>query len=270
MLRSTNRFFYEVFILLKRVFSLFVLLSFVISSASCSAAKDIIKDNPQDTIIGYVSFTVSETAAKTYAANGVSLVGYNTLGDLVLAVENGKVDYGLLADYEYTLAINSQRDIKLYETCDYKVDFCAYFRNEDVSLFNRFNESVKDMKQKGIIEKIKLAEYNGNTYNSSYLDEGDEKLTILCTPYYERFIYFTDNGLVKGIDVNIAEEFAAANNYLLSFDICEKDDMFFALENGEGDMILSATEFTEERAENYLASDIYNSIEFYLVTRTIY
>ena len=45
------------------------------------------------------------------------------------------------------------------------------------------------------------------------------------------------------------------------------DELFLMLENGEGDVIVSATEYNESRAESYLASDTYLTIEYYLVER---
>ena len=81
----------------------------ILSLASCSYSNDLIKENPQDTIIGFVTDSVSELAAKSYSGDGAQLIGYNNLSDLLLVIENGYANYGVLSDYEVVQAINAER-----------------------------------------------------------------------------------------------------------------------------------------------------------------
>ena len=235
---------------------------------SCGIHKDTIKDNPEDTVIGFVDNTDSEIAAKTYAENGSRLVAYNTLSDLLLAIENANVDYGVLSDYEYVSAFNVGRAIKLYEVAPYSIEFCAYFRKDSIELCKQFNESVRRMVDKNIIDQIANAEYNGESFVSSYSGTGEKELKILCNPSVDLFIYLLEKGEYSGVDIHILETFAEENNCSLTYKICDDEELFYNLEKGEGDMIISALTYNEKRAEDYLASDIYFTINYNLVTRT--
>ena len=245
-----------------------IVVSLVFCFASCNGSEDAIKDNSEDTVIGFVADTDSEIAARTYAENGSRLVAYNTLSDLLLAIENAKVDYGVLSDYEYISAFNAERAIKQYEVVPYSVEFCAYFRKDSTELCNQFNESVKNMCEKGIIDQIADAEYNGKSFISSYSGTGANELKVLCNPSVDLFIYLLENGEYSGIDVHILETFAEENNYSVMYEIFDNEELFYNLEKGEGDMVISALTYNEKRAENYLASNVYFTINYNLVTRT--
>ena len=228
----------------------------------------MIKDDPEDSIIGFVSGSNSELAAKSYAKEGAQIVGYNTLSDLLLAIENGYVNYGVLSDYECVVAANAERKLEVYEECSFKIDLCAYFRNDSSELRDEFNESITKMKDNGKIDKIKDFEYNGVTYHSPYTGEGNKELKVLCNPSTDLFLYLTDDGSFAGIDSKILETFAEENEYSLSYiSVLDDNELFSKLDNGEGDMIISAVEFDEDRVEYYLASDVYFTINFNLVTR---
>ncbi len=248
--------------------SIILSLCFLGALISCGNGKDIIKDNPENTIIGFISDTTGELAAKTYSKAGVQLIGYNNLSDLLLAIENGGVNYGVLSDYELVQAEKAERKIEVYEKCSYEIDLCAYFRNDSIELRNQFNDSVKSMKEKGILDKIKDSEYKGIAYHSSYTGKGGNELKVICNPTVDMFIYLVEDGYCSGIEVNILENFAEENDYSISYVECfEDDELLLKLENGDGDMILSTRSYNSKIAENYLVSDPYFTIGFSLITR---
>ncbi len=243
-------------------------MCFVVSLISCGNEKNIKEEKTENSIIGFVSGSNSEFATKSYVKDGAQLIDYNTLSDLLLAIENGYVDYGVLSDYEYVLAENAERKIEVYEECSFKMELCAYFRSDAIELCNQFNDFVKSMKDKGIIDKIKNSEYNGIAYHSSYTGKGENELKVLCNPSVNLFMYMPEEGYYSGIDVDILETFAEENNYSISY-ISEFDDdeLYSKLQSGDGDMVISACLFNSKRAEKFLASDSYLTIKFNLVTR---
>lgn len=257
--------------LLKRIVSIILVICCIVSLVSCNfSTTDVIKNNPEKALIGYVSYSDSELAAKSYAKDGAQLIGYNTLSDLLLAIENGYVNYGVLSEYECVLAENAGRKVEIYGECPYKIDLCAYFRNDSSELRDEFNKSVTAMINSGEISKIKDAEYNGVTYRTAYDDEGDNELKILSNPSVDLFLYLTDDGGFAGIDAKILETFAEENGYYLSYvSVFEDNELFSKLESGEGDIVMCACSLVEERLEDYLASDVYFTKNFNLVTRKI-
>ena len=254
--------------LFKRIISVILVVAFIFLLASCDNSKDLIEENPQNTIVGFVSSSSGELAAKSYASDGAQLIGYNTLSDLLLAIENKYVNYGILSDYEYVQAVDAERKIEVYMECDYKIDFCAYFRNDSMELRDEFNASLKSMKENGVIDKIKDAEYKGVTYHSSYTGNGENALTVLCNPTVDLYFYLLADGIYSGIDVKILETFAEENGYSIQYVLnSEDDELFYKLKKGEGDILISDYSYNSKRAEQYLTSDTYFTMNFYLVTR---
>lgn len=253
--------------MIKRIISIIIVVGFVVSFASCGLSDDKSQEKHQDTIIGFVTDSVSELAARSYSDSGAQLIGYNTLSDLLLAVENGYVDYGALSDYEFVQAKIAERKIEIHEECPYKIEFCAYFNDASTELRDKFNSSISDMKDKGIIDKIKNSEYNGITYHSSYTGDGENELRVLCNPSSDLYFYLLDGGEYSGIDVKIIETFAEEYGYNISYIPDTDDELFMKLKKGEGDILISAYSFESKRAEQYIVSDTYFTISFNLVTR---
>ena len=124
------------------------------------------------------------------------------------------------------------------------------------------------MKSKGIIDKIKEAEYNGITYYSSYSGNGVTELKVLCNPTADFYCYMLEDGVYSGIDVKILETFAEENGYNISYiSDFDDDELFLKLKNGEGDILISDYSYNSKRAEQYLVSDVYFTVKFNLVIR---
>jgi ABC-type amino acid transport substrate-binding protein len=230
--------------------------------ASCGEVSSVIET---EKIIAVKYGSANELACEEYKE--YTKVTYNSASDVVLAVENKKVDCGILDDFELNSYINAGREIKQKEKCQYSLDYCAYFALEDDALQELFNDAIEKLKEKGVINKIKTTHLKGESYMVSQSNNKNGTLTMLCDPSFANRVYTDKNGNVVGLDVDIAREICNTLGYDLEIVTADSDELFTRLQDGEGDFVISASEVNEERAEYYLLSDTYFTLDYFLIER---
>ena len=249
---------------MKRLISFVLCFVLVFALTSCDKETEMLKTKQ---IIAARYGTASEEACAKYVSEGFIKATYNSSSDVVLAVENKKADFGVLDEFEMNSFSREGRNIKQKERCEYSIDYCAYFSFDNETLQALFNEAIKALNENGTINKIKEAHLKGETFSGNKSDNENGTLTMLCDPCFDNRVYTDDNGDVVGLDVDIAREICSYMGYGLELSSSDFDELFMKLENGEGDFIISACEYNEEREEHYLLSDIYFTLDFYLIER---
>lgn len=263
MQKCTNRFFIRVNEM-KRIISCALCLLFIFGFTSCDEINEISRIE-KTVAVKYSSG--NELAVEEYVLQGFTKVTYNSSADVVLSVENKKSDYGILDDFEFISFTSAGRNIKKLETCDYSPEYCAYFNAGNKSLKEAFNKAIGDLKNDGILEKIKNAHLKGERFSSSVKVNENGTLVMLCDPSFENRVYTDEDGNVVGLDVDIAYEICNYLGYDLEIVTADFDELFIKLNEGDGDFIMSACEVNEERAEYYLLSDTYFTLNYHLIER---
>lgn len=243
-------------------------LSFVLSLVclfcltSCKVNTDLVD---KDVIIAVKYDSANEIASEQY--KDYTKVTYNSSSDVVLAIENGKADYGILDDFELISFLYADRNIKAKEVCEYSVDYCAYFTLQNRELQEAFNEAIKELENDGTLTDIQNTWFSGKEY-SSFKDNNEKgTLTMLCDPNFPIRVFTNNNGDMIGLDVDIAREICNYLGYDLEIVTADFDELFVKLNDGEGDFIMSACEVKEERAEYFLLSDTYYTLNNYLIEK---
>ncbi len=250
---------------MKRIFVCVLSVIIVLNLSSCSNTPVSLQNEDRTIAVKYGS--ANEIASDEYVSQDFTKVTYNSSSDVVLAVENGKSDCGILDDFELNSYLSAGRKIKKSETCVYSIDYCAYFSSENELLKESFDEAITELKNNGALERIKAAHLNGKAFSGSEKDNDKGTLVMLCDPSFEKRVYTDDNGNITGLDVDIAEEICNFLGYDLEIVTADFDELFLMLRNGEGDFIISACEVNEERAEYYLLSDVYFTLKYHLIER---
>jgi len=250
---------------MKRILCCVLCLIFVLSFSSCDES---IVNNPTEKIVAVKYASANEIAAEEYVSQGFTKVTYNSSSDVVLAVENGKADYGILDAFELNSFTNSGRNIKKSKDCAYSIDYCAYFNSENEALKTSFDKAIAELENDGTLEKIKTAHLNGKSFSNGLNDNENGTLVMLCDPSFENRVYTDDNGAVKGLDVDIACEICNSLGYGLEIVTADFDELFMKLQDGEGDFVITACEVTDEREEYYWSSDIYFTLNYYLIEKS--
>lgn len=240
---------------------LFVALLLIISML-CGCSKNgngIIVQKP--TVAFEAGISTEMAFEELNAQSEYSEIKYNHFLDAVVALENGKTDYAIVDSYQLESLEKSDVKIKVEKELDFKTDYCLYFSSKGEQLRERFDFAIKELKNDGTFEIIKKAFIQSYEYDNTIIDPVNGKLVMLCVSD-ER----TYDGVAFGMDFYMIREITAMLGYELDFVIVDFDELFIKLENGEGDFVGGAVEYTPERADLYLASESYYSDNYYLVT----
>ena len=249
---------------MKKIIAFVMCLVFVFSLSSCNENRKALET---EKIIAVEYDSVNEFACEDYVNDGFTRVTYNLPSDVVLAVENGKADCGILDEFELTSFLYSDRNIKQKEVCEYSVDYCAYFNLENEALQEEFNKAIKALENDGTLNNIENSWLSGKEYSSFKGSNENGTLTMLCDPNFPIRVFTNDNGDVIGLDVDIARAICNYLGYGLEILTADFDELFLKLDDWEGDFIISACEVNEDRSEAYLLSDTYFTLDFYLIER---
>lgn len=207
-------------------------------------------------------------AAEDYSNKiGADLVSYNLTSDAVVAVVNGKADFVIIDEYESQSYIDAGNKLEFVESTEYKIEYVAWFNVEEEQLKDDFNKALSELRQNGVLAKIKDANIKGETYIHGNSVPLKGELVMLCDPLFDNILYYSDNGEVCGTDYDIAKAVCAQLGYELTVKVVDFDEMFAYLEEGEGDFIMSASQYTADRAGFFLASDVYSSLNYNVYKR---
>ncbi|MGN0527097.1 MAG: transporter substrate-binding domain-containing protein [Acutalibacteraceae bacterium] len=248
---------------MKKICALLLCFILILALVSCNCESEFVF--AENKTIAIKSNNAYEMAVKQYSDEGFEIVTYTNASDIVLALENGTHTYGILSEREVQNYLNNQRNIKIVEQCDYKIEYGIYFSTENKSLSESFNLALTELEKDGTLSKIKNAYLSGEDYYGETDEEFSEFLTMACDPSFSERIELDENGNLFGLDVEIAKAVTSYLGYGLEFDIVDFDEMFLELTDNNADFVLSAAEITEERANDYICSDPYFTTYFYLV-----
>ena len=207
-------------------------------------------------------------AAEDYCIeNDADLVEYNLTSDAVVAVLNDKADYVVLNEFEAQKYIDAGNEIAFVEKTKQKIDYVAWFNIDNPQLQAEFNSAFEHLKKDGVLTAIKDMNKSGKSYTYKNSAPVKGELVMLCDPLFDYILSYNDSGALCGVDYDIANAVCAYMGYELTIKTVEFDEMFNLLSLGEGDFIMSATKYTPERAEYFLASDVYSTLEYHVYTR---
>ena len=247
---------------LKKILSVFSILILLISFCSCGAPRH---DGYNGAVIAAELNSDGELAAQTFVVEGAVVDTYNDVADCVLAVENGKADYLVIDEFTASGFEFAGRRLVKYADCAYKTELFAVFADE--ALRDEFNTVLEDFGNDGTYDAIKNSILNFEVYDVSGCTYEKGTLKILCDPSFATFMRVDDGGMLSGAEVGFARAIFAEMGYETEYVFCDFDELFTALENGEGDLIMSSVTYTAERAESYLFSSPYLTVNYVVLER---
>ncbi len=256
--------------MVKRIISL-ILLCLIASTflTSCDSGETgVVINEPVKVAVGIES-TAAINAAKHYSEEkGYEIIEYETLQAAVIAVENGVADYVVIDEYIAADSYISTTDIKYFEDSGFSINYCAILRKDSAELHKSVNYAIEELNTDGVLTEIKKCFKSGKNNAIELSGAINGELKVLCAPVFDNLLYFDESGDLVGIEKDIINAIAdklSVTPELIFYDTVE--DMFEALENGEGDIIISALEYTDARNEQYLLSPPYNSTQFAVYKR---
>lgn len=249
----------------KRIICVLLVFLCVFNLNGCDESKTL---SNEQKCIAVLSDSGEAIAAKMYIeSTDYQLTEYQSSSDAVVALENGKADYVVLNEYEAQDFIDAECEIIYFDKCEHKLECRAIFNLENEALCREFNKAFLELEENGILEKIKRANIKGEEYRIPQSSGEKGEITMICDPIFDDRVYYDENNELKGTDVDIAKTVCAYLGYNLIIENADFDVMFTELERGNVDFIMSSAEYTEARAEHFLFSDVYATLEYNVYKR---
>ncbi len=249
---------------MKRFYSFVLCLAFMLALSSCGETESIL---PEEKIVAVEYGLEGSIESESFFVDGFSIATYNTPSDVVLAVENGKATFGVLDDFQFNSYISAGRKIKNVALCGYRIEYCACFASDNEALQEKFNAAIHLLNKDGTLEKIKSDNLKNVAYEPIESIKSNETLVMLCDPSFPNRLYLNDNNDAVGLDIDIAKAICNYLGYELEIRTADFDDLFTMLQEGEGDFVISAAEVSEIKAEQFLLSDTYFTLNYHLIEK---
>ncbi len=248
----------------KKIISLLLVLCLLFSFSACDSSETGVVVNESVKVAVGIEDGRAAFAAKEYAVdNGYELLEFETQQAAIIAVENGKADFVILNSDKTIAELINNTELLWVENTEFKIQYCAVLKQGNEAFALKVNNAIASLKSKDVPKKINEAFFNGVPYESSTSAVGTNNIKILCAPVFNDLLCTDKSGALIGKELDfineICNELSAEAQITV---ITEYDEMFTALEQGVGDIIISAVEYTPELENEYILSDIYNETTF--------
>ncbi len=220
------------------------------SNASPSAPGWRTLDDLAEARIGVISGTSQDFyVTKTYPM--AQVVRFGSRADQVLSLKTGRVDAIVEESVCMRLILKDSPDLALLEEGLRPADIAAAFRKTDVELRRRFDQFIQEGEADGSLDEVR----------HRWLKEDSEKavMPVLATVengaplnvgvslYLGLPFVAVASGQYIGLEIELAQRFAAQKGFSLTFVPLDFDSLIAALASGKIDMIVSDLTVTEER-----------------------
>ncbi len=250
--------------MIKKILCIFCIIALLLSSAGCDLTTAVLPK----TTAGYIKGDNSELALGTVDDDSIFGVAYTSDAEIVLAVENGKADMGILSRFAAEKYIGAGREIEITKTLSYTVDYSVYFNKDNYSLFQDFCTALSVLESNGTVEKIRREIIEEGYCQTAEIQDFENSLTMLCDPNFEDFVFLDGDGTLQGFDVALAEEICNYLGYSVNFSSDDFHLLFSQLDLSEGDFLMTHAEYTPQRAESYLYCTYYTE-EYCVIKRSV-
>ncbi len=207
--------------------------------------------------IGVMTGTSSDRAARDHFPRS-QIVYFNTFNDLVIALENGKIDAFLMEEPQARLLLKSRPNFTaLNEQLTFD-DYAFIFSKNEKELCDAFSEQIRAMKADGTLKKLEDKWFSGDETVQkmpeplAHASKGT--LRFATVPQFEPFT-FLRNDRVIGYDIEVACLAAEKLGYVLEPTIMEWGGYIEAVASGKVQLGVSFTTVTEERKQQMLFSE---------------
>lgn len=221
--------------------------------------------------IGVMTGTVYESYAKERFPNAKRSY-YNLLPDMIVAVEQGKID-GYLSETTYvTAAIWEGAKIQpVGEAIDHtQAGFIFQKSEQSAKLREQMNSFVRKAEENGTLDKL-VKKWFGQTeptekldYNSLTGENG--AIRIAVAPDLKPISYIKD-GKLTGYEMEILLLFAKEYGYKLDMSYMTFDAILPGVTTGKYDIGTGAVTITEERAQSVDFSDSHLTVDVVMVVK---
>ena len=153
---------------------------------------------------------------------------------------------------------DKKEEVKIIDIDLTSENYAYVVKEGNTTLINQFNEFLVEIKEDGTFDEI-LDKYFQNEgmklgveYVTTQESSNDDKTLIVATNTpFEPFEYIGDDGLIYGIDIEIAQLFATKHNMKLVVKNIDFDSIFTCIDANYADIGMAGITITPEREALY-------------------
>lgn len=191
---------------------------------------------------------------------GLELVRVNAPTEVVLAVESGLAELGIMQYGSARAARLEQKGLQIIKDGFFPGESCCAFSKGKASLRDSFNAFLKDFKQSGEMDKL-LSGWDSNLDSmvvesiKNYPPVTGKNAIKIGTALGTSPYILQSNGVITGIEIDIFNRFSRATGTPVEYSDMEFSALVTSATVGKIDAIVSHMANTEERAKKVLFSD---------------
>lgn len=222
--------------------------------------------------IGVQLGTTGDIYASDYEAEGSTIERYNKGNDAVQALKQGKVDCVIIDNQPALAFVAKNDDLTILDDPFEIEDYAICVSKENTDLTASINGALAELQADGTVDKI-IGNYIGDDTKGSFKyasPEGTEypngKLTMATNAAFEPY-EFIENGVITGIDADIAKAICDKLGYELVIEDMEFDAIINAVQSGKADFGMAGMTVTEDRLKNIDFTDSYTTATQVIIVR---
>ena len=255
---------------------LFLLLLMIIAGTmtGCNVKKtksfQCVEDFEQARI-GILTGSSHDNTAKEFFPKA-SRVYFNNMSDMILAVEQGKID-GYLEDAPFVAPLNWEGiALKCVDGSVGQVSNGFLFpQGESTQLREQINEFIGEAKSDGTIEQL-TQKWLGKTEPTEHPDystlTGENGTIHLAVSVDGKPMLYQNADGFTGFEMELLTAFAQHYGYKFDIEVVPFESIIAGISANKYDMGASALNITDERKESVDFSDAYNTFEVVIVAKS--
>ena len=219
-----------------------------------SKIKHPVDLNESKFVIGIVTGSSSEGFVQKIL-NQATLKHFSGVGEMVLALEENKIDAGAYSQPSLEVVLKEQPEkFKLLEEPLLNTNVCMAISPKPhiANLEEQVNEFIANHKSDGSLDEIVkywMEDKNTDLPNIPDAKNPTQTLTVSTAGTIPPYNFYVGDKL-SGLDIELIKRFAYEYNYKLEMRVEELPSQLMDLEFGKIDMLSGPITYTEERAEH--------------------
>ncbi len=210
-------------------------------------------------VAGVMTGTPQDGIVKA-AVPDAEILYFNSMSDLVLALQSGKIDFLCVSSVNYYSLAEQYDDLGYLDVALASFDVGAIFpkTTEADSLRAQFNEYVASIADSGELERLQDYWLMPHDWENVEIPErGDNGVLHMATSNTMKPFSMELNGKSAGFDIAVVAGFCEAYGYGLQIDNVDFAGVLSGIASGMYDLAAGQVSWTEERAQSVSFSDFY-------------
>ena len=260
---------------IRRILCAFLLLAVIagiFSGCNMESSQSFqCKEDFEQATIGIVTGSSHDGTAKKLFPNA-ERVYFNSMADMILAVEQGKID-GYLEDFPFVIPLIWEgRYLEVIEDSmgQVKNGFVFPQAEESRQLREQINSFLAQAKADGTIEQL-LQKWLGTVESPEMPDyeslSGENGIIRLAISVDNKPMLYQRGDGYTGFEMELLTLFASQNGYAFDIEVVPFESIIAGISAGKYDMGASSLNITPEREESVDFSDPYTEFEVVMVIK---